>query len=139
MKQNNKLLLATVVVGVFGVISFYAGIQYQTRFGSRVMQGQFQGNRSRIANGNSTRFGGSPVIGEVIAIDNTSMTVKLPDESSKIVLLSDKVEVSTSEIGSMSAVIVGAKVGVFGTSNADGTVVAQTIQLNPQFRLGKNE
>jgi hypothetical protein len=63
------------------------------------------------------------------------MTVKIADGSSKIVLLGASVTVSKTSDGSKDDLKTGAKVGVFGTDNSDGSVTAQNIQLNPTFRL----
>ena len=72
-------------------------------------------------------------MGEVLNVDDKSLTVKMPDGSSKIVILSDTTVISKSDTTAKSDVKVGDKVGVFGTDNSDGSVTAQSVQLNFQF------
>ena len=79
------------------------------------------------------RQGFRPVSGEVLNVDDKSMTVKLPDGSSKIVIMSQTTTFAKSDAGSLADVKVGDKVGVFGTDNSDGSVTAQSVQLNFQF------
>lgn len=95
---------------------------FQRQFGN----GQMMQNRNRT--------GGRQVIGEIISQDDKSITVKLQDESTKIVLLSDKTSINKATEVSKSDLKTGEKVGVFGTENTDGSVTAQNIQLNPVFR-----
>ena len=73
-------------------------------------------------------------MGEISAQDEKTITVKLQDGSSKIILLSDKTSINKASVGLISDLTVGEKVAVFGTSNADGSVTAQNIQLNPVAR-----
>jgi hypothetical protein len=74
------------------------------------------------------------VNGEIIAADEKSITVKLQDGSSKIVLLSDKTEINKTASTTKEDLKVGEKVAAFGTENSDGSVTAQSVQLNPRFR-----
>lgn len=144
--MKNPIVITIVVAVIVGAISFYGGIQYQ-----KTQQGNFrndgQGNfmmgqgglRNGGANGQSGQRGMMgqgfrPVIGEIISADDKSITIKLEDGSSKIVLLNDSVNISKSDSGSKADLKVGAKVGVFGQDN-NGTISAQNIQLNPQTRL----
>lgn len=83
-------------------------------------------------------MGRGAVVGEIISQDSKSITVKLQDGSSKIVLLSDSATVSKTESGSKSDLKDGTTVAVFGTTNSDGSVTAQNIQLNPAFRFGQS-
>lgn len=53
-----------------------------------------------------------------------------------MVLLSDSVTISKTDTGLKEDVKTGISVAVFGTTNSDGTVTAQNIQLNPTFRIG---
>lgn len=69
-----------------------------------------------------------------ISSDDKSITVKLQDGSSKIVLLTDTTSISKSTEGSKSDLKTGEKVAVFGTENSDGSVTAQNVQLNPILR-----
>ena len=96
---------------------------------NRINQGGQPGTTRRMG-------GGQPVLGEVLTIDETSLTVKLPDGSSRIVLITDKTIFNKTASVEKTEVKVGERVGVFGTSNSDGSVTAQNIQLNPQFRMG---
>lgn len=132
------LVVIALVVGV-GALSFFGGVQYQKaqvpsgfagRTFSRTGSGQMQ-------TGTSRRMGsGQPIMGEVMEIDDSSLTVKLPDGSSRIVLMSDKTILNKTASVEKSEIKKGEKVGVFGVTNTDGSIVAQSIQLNPQFRMG---
>jgi len=63
-----------------------------------------------------------------------TITVKLEDGSSKIILLSEKTSINKASEGSITDLTAGEKVAVFGTTNADGSVTAQNIQINPVAR-----
>ena len=78
---------------------------------------------------------GGQVTGEVSSSDDKSITVKMADGSSKIILLSTTTSIIKSSEASKTDLTVGAKVGVFGQANPDGSVTAQNIQLNPISRM----
>ena len=99
------------------------------------------GNGSATGGRNGGQFGGGqnrsgfrPVAEEIIGSD--SITVKLQDGSSKIVLLSEKTEINKADQAKKDELTVGERVAVFGQENADGSVTAQNIQLNPIMRGG---
>lgn len=75
-----------------------------------------------------------PVNGEIIEVNDKDITVKLSDNSSKIVHLSDSTILNKSSEGVKSDLKVGEKIAAFGTENSDGSVTAQNIQINPVFR-----
>ena len=130
--KNAKFIAVTIILLLLvGGGSFYAGMKYQESKSPR--GGSFQGDRARQF---QQRFGqgARPVNGEIISKDDKSITVKMQDGSSKIVLLTDKTTINKSAEGSKSDIKVGEIVAVFGTENSDGSVTAQNVQLNPQFR-----
>lgn len=90
-------------------------------------------NRNGLAVG---RQGFQPVSGEIISSDVTSVTVKLTDSSTKIVILTDKTTINKAEAGTKDDLKTGQSIAVFGSENADGTVTAESVQLNPQLRMG---
>lgn len=132
------VIVFVLVIGV-GALSFFAGMQYQKaqlpsgftgRTFSRTGTGQMQ-------TGTIRRTGsGQPIMGEVMEIDDLSFTVKLSDGSSRIVLMSNKTIFNKTASVEKSEIKKGEKVGVFGVTNTDGSVTAQSVQLNPQFRMG---
>ncbi|MDO8429222.1 MAG: hypothetical protein Q7S88_01205 [Candidatus Daviesbacteria bacterium] len=129
-----------IAILVVGAVAFFGGMKYQgtKATGINNIRGQFQrGMGGPNGLGGMGRMNGGAVIGEIISTDDNSITVKLEDGSSKIVLLSDSVTVSKTDTGSMADLKNGVKVGVFGTTNSDGTVTAQNVQLNPMFRMGQ--
>ena len=133
--KNTTIITVLLLIVVSGG-AFFAGMKYQQskqpaftrqfagQQGARTGQGQFQGNRA----------GFRPVNGEIIASDDKSITVKLQDGSSKIVLLSDKTVINKAAQATKNDLKKGEKVAVFGQENSDGSVTAQNIQLNPVFR-----
>lgn len=128
--MKKGIIITVVLVLVAGGLGFFGGMQYQKiqrgRFGQFATNGQFQ-----------RRFGanGGAVMGEIISQDDKSITVKMPDGSSKIVLLSGTTSINKQAAGSASDLKTGEKVAVFGTTNSDGSVTAQNIQLNPVMRI----
>ena len=111
-------------------VGFVGGMQYQKNLRTQVSR-QFGAGVG--AGANRTRTGGNfrPVAGEVIKSDDKSITVKLTDGSSRIVLLTDKTVISKSSDATKTDVVIGEKVAVFGTDNSDGSVTAQNVQINP--------
>lgn len=138
-----KEVVVPVVIAslVFAGIGFFGGMKYSQMQRGNFRNGQFgngnfmmQGGRTGGPNGQGGRMQGfRPTIGEIISSDDKSITVKMDDGSSKIVLISDSTSINKSDSGSKSDLKVGTKVGVFGQDN-NGTVTAQNIQINPQMR-----
>ena len=130
MKTSIAVTIAvlTLIVGFAGGYFFRNWRLTKTRpnFG-----GQFQ-RTDNTPQGN--RLGGRPVTGEIISQDDKSITVKMTDGSTKIVILADSTSYTKTDTGSKADLKVGSQVGVFGTDNSDGSITAQNIQLNPQFR-----
>ncbi len=137
-----KPVEVAIIAGLVGVAAFFGGTKYSDmqRTNQRgSMMRQFQ-NGQGAPNGASdfrgNRTGGRPVVGEVMSVDASTMTVKLADGTSKIVVLSETTTVSETASAEKTSIKVGSKVGAFGTDNADGSVTAQTVQLNPSFGVG---
>lgn len=123
--NNPKLIviIASLLI-VVGGGGFYAGMKYQ--------QNQRRGQSGQMRQRTGQNF--RPVVGDIISQDDKSITVKLEDGSSKIVLFSDNTSINKASEGSKDDLKVDEKVGVFGTENSDGSVTAQNIQLNPTAR-----
>ncbi|MBI5127378.1 hypothetical protein HZA76_02885 [Candidatus Roizmanbacteria bacterium] len=138
MKNNLILIIILILLAAGG--GFYGGIKYQQSrrviFSGQFGNGQFMmRNGQGIQNGSKINRGGfKPVAGEIISSDENSVTVKLQDGSSKIVILSDKTEINKAEKVEKSELKSGTKVAVFGTENSDGSVSALNIQVNPTLK-----
>ncbi len=126
MKSTILVMVAMVILG--GAGGFFAGMKYQESKSPAGRFGTFQGNR----NGQFGQRGGfRPVNGEIISSDDKSITVKLTDGSSKIILLTDNTSINKSTTATKGDLKTGEHVAVFGTENSDGSVTAGNIQLNP--------
>ena len=129
-----------VAVTILALIAGFAGgyffRNYQLSRLRSNFTGQFQrpGGAAINQDGNQmARLGGRPIVGEIISQDEKSITVKMEDESTKIVILSDSTIYSKTDTGNKDDLEVSSQVGVFGTENSDGSITAQNVQLNPQF------
>lgn len=145
--MKNNIVLMGIITVVLAGLAFYGGMQYQksqtpsfnrdfTRNGSR--PGMMAGGDTNSSLG--PRDGSiRPIAGEIISIDNESMTVKLEDGNSKIVLLSNSTNINKAEKMSLDDLKAGDTVSIFGTTNDDGSVYAQNIQMNPVMQLNGND
>lgn len=130
--KNPKLIviMAILLIVVLGG-GFYTGIKYQQNqrgHGSQFGQMTQRMGQTRLPDGQDFR----PMTGEIIGQDDESITVKLQDGSSKIILLTDTTAINKFTEGSKSDLKTGERVAVFGTENSDGSVTGQNIQLNRQ-------
>jgi len=139
-KNNTKniililLLLVAVAAG-----AFYGGVTYQ-KSKSTNQRSQFAVNANgRFGQGGpngqrGTRFGGA-VIGEVVSMDEKSLTVKMMDGSSKLINLSNTTTYNKSTEGKFQDITTGTRVAVFGTPDSDGSVTATNVSINPMMRF----
>ena len=140
MQKNHIIIVAILMVGV-GVGGFLLGRTTATssqsaRYGqytANMAGGQRNGSSTQTPNrGGMMRF--RPVTGDIMESSDDSITVKLMDGSSKIILFSAKTDINKAQKAMASDLKVGEKVLVTGQENPDGSITAQNIQLNPVFR-----
>ena len=137
--KNAKVLIPIILISLGA--GFFGGYQYrnyrlnQTRgnFGAVGANGQrFIGTRGTGQSG-MMRAG---VFGSILSMDANSITIKLADGSSKIVLFSTSTTYSNTVNASKTDLNVGESVAVVGATNSDGSVTATNIQINPEFGRG---
>lgn len=146
MKVDSKTIVAGVAVVVAAGAGFLGGMQYQktkmvANFRGNFAQGQMNGingqtrtTGARTGSGMQQGMRGGMVTGEVTAKDDKSLTVKLTDGSSKIVVLSGSTTYALSSEASLDKIAVGSKISAFGTSNSDGSTTATSVEINPVQR-----
>lgn len=125
-KQQTLILVLIVAIVVVGVLSFYGGIKYgqsQNRFSPRNL-GQFNGQNMKQNVNNM-------IGGEIISMDDKSLTVKLRDNGSKIIFFSGSTTLSKTVDGAVSDLKIGEQVNINGISNSDGSISAKSIQIRP--------
>jgi hypothetical protein len=140
VKMKNNYLITIIIAVVVAGVAFFGGMKYQeakTLSGNQFTRGM-NGQGSLRTGGNRGGTMGGATIGEIVSLDSNSMAVKTQDNSTKIVIFSDKTTISKTDTASKSALKTGEKIAVFGISNSDGSVTAQNIQLNPMFRAGQS-
>jgi len=141
--MNQKTILTILAIAIFSGISFFAGIKFQQRrgfsainrfsqnFDNRQLRGQGQGT-GRNQNQNGDFRGNGMLVGEIISRADNSLTIKTPNNGDKIVIIPQSASVTKSSSASAEELVVGKTVGVFGTSNSDGSLTAATIELDPR-------
>jgi hypothetical protein len=136
MNKNMMIVVAVILVIVAAAGGFFAGLMYQKNqtpaFGT-TSRGNFAGRFGQNGQ-NSAAF--RPVRGQVLSMNNNSLTVKMSDGSTKIVVLSTSTAFMQSTKASLGDIKTGDTVNVVGTQNSDGSVTAQDIQINPPTQGG---
>lgn len=132
----NKTTLGIIGVVIAG-ISFFGGVKYdQSKSASVSTAGSnfAQNGQARTGGQRGTRGAFNGASGSIVSKDATGITVSLRDGTgSKIVFLSASTTVMKTTNGTASDLIIGKEVSVNGTTNPDGSINAQSIQLRPNF------
>lgn len=144
MKSQNIIIGCVVIAVIAGGLGTYGGMTYQkskvtSQFGQRengqrmmpTQNGKKQTTNVNVPGMSSQR---GMINGEVTAKDDKSITVKMTDGSSKIVILSTNTSYRISADSKLDDVVVGKTVAVQGIPNADGSTTADSIELNPILR-----
>lgn len=129
MNQKNIGIIVAVLIISGG--SFYGGTTYEKS--SVPARGQFSGGGQFASAGGArrARTGGGMTAGSILSRDATSMTIKMQDGSTRIVLVSASTQVMKSASGTLDDLSAGTNVVVTGSANSDGSITAQSIQLRP--------
>lgn len=135
--MNKKIIIMVAAVIVSGGLGFLAGdkIGIQSSNSRKQNQaGNFQNNRGtgQIGSAMGSRgINGGMVSGEILNVDGQSVTVKLQNGGSKIVLISDNTNVMKSVPTDKNDIKTGENVTIIGKTNNDGSVSADSIQIHP--------
>lgn len=136
--KNNSIIVAILILIVGAGAGFFGGMKYRDY--------QIVKQRASFAGGNFQRNGTATgarmmgirgVSGSILSVDDKGITVKLADGSSKIVLFSTTTQINQAATATKTDLKVGTMVAVFGQTNSDGSVTAQSIQLNPLTRVNQ--
>ncbi len=137
-KTMNNKIVAIVIGALFLSGSFYAGMKYgqgsvssSQGIGGNFKQGQFDGISGNGARPGTRATSGGIVSGEVLSKDDKSITVKLRNGGSSIVILAPSTSFMKSTAGTLADIPTGKQVIVTGIPNSDGSVTAQTVQVRP--------
>jgi hypothetical protein len=127
MNKTNKIILAVVIVIIVAGGSFYGGMIYGKSQNPKPGSGSgtFQTRINRAG-------GGGFISGSILSKDASSITLQLQNGSgSKIIFYSDTTQINKQALGTATDLATGTSVSVVGTTNSDGSVTAQSIQIRP--------
>jgi hypothetical protein len=150
--MSNARKFIFIIAGVAIVVgggSFFGGMKYaESKNPFKMLRGDTAGFANLSQGDQQARFqqfgtngaaqrgtragggsGGAMIGGEIISKDDKSITVKIADGGSKIIFFSDTTQITKSAAGSSADLKVGENVSANGTTNSDGSITAQTIQL----------
>jgi len=143
MKNLKQIFsISTIIISLVTLIIGFAGgfIYQKSKTPSFARNGQFQtagdnSNRSGTRNTNGTgtpnqRMMSKETIGEITSVDSSSISIKTPDGSSKIIMISDSTTVNQATKVDKTNLKVGSQVSISGDQKTDGTVTGKIINLN---------
>ena len=143
-----KILPIIIIVIIVAGGAFFAGMKYgQSKSSANLSRGNFQNmtpeeRQQRVQQMGTAgvgfrggREGSGFASGEIISKDDKSITVKLQDGGSKIIFFSNTTEVGKFVDGTSNDLEIGKTVIVNGTTNSDGSITAQSIQMRPEIPI----
>ena len=129
--MNSKILGIVVSGLLIAAGSFYEGTVYAksnapaSRGGN--FTGQFGTGGAGLNRAGMSRAGFTA--GQILSKDATSITIKMQDGSTKIILIGSSTQIMKSATGSLVDLVAGVEVAVNGATNSDGSITAQSVQI----------
>ena len=126
--------IATIVIALVLIVAAYAlGAHHATKGRTAGARGAYSGMAGGMGSGRagSMTRGAGFLTGTVLSKDASTLTLKMADGSTKIVLYSGSTQVMHTTAGTADDVAVGSQVSVQGTTNPDGSTTASTISIRP--------
>ena len=141
MKNSNVVVIGIIAI-IIAALSFFGGMKYQQTKLPSFSRGPLQGGmeqNNKTANGVGTRgaktgtagAGNNLRMGTISAMDDTSITLKLQDGGSKIIILTATTLYKQTTEAMKTDVRIGDTVFVTGATNSDGSITAENVQINP--------
>lgn len=122
-KYSVHIIWAVIaVVALVGGIFYGKGSATSTASSARSFASSTRSGFGRAA-------GGGFVSGQIISVDTNSMTVSLANGNSQVVFYSSSTQVMKPTIVPASTLAAGTRVMIGGTANSDGSLTAQSIQV----------
>jgi hypothetical protein len=117
-----------IIWAVIAIVALVGGIFYgKSGTASQAASGRSFASSTR--NGIGRAAGGGFVSGQIISVDANSMTVSLANGNSQVVFYSSSTQVMKPTIVPATSLTTGARVMIGGTANSDGSLTAQSIQV----------
>lgn len=144
-QMDKRARIAIIVAALLALmaISFYCGTLVSSLGRRGGMMGSGPGGQFGGTGGTGTTntaakkaTGASYIMGEILSIDDSSLTVKLMNGGSKIVIFGTSTEVGKFTTGAFSDLSAGQSVMINGNATADGSITAKSIQIRPTTGLG---
>jgi hypothetical protein len=127
-KKNSIWVIVVIVVAIGG---FYFGTKYASSSKTSATTAVSAYGRSGRA-GFTGVAGGNATVGKIVSVGSNSFTLQLPGTAgSKIIFYSDSTGISKTVNGSSADLAPGTQVVIGGTSNSDGSLTANSIQIRP--------
>lgn len=148
--MSKKIIAIIISIAIVGGGSFYAGMKYSQSKNSTIGRGGFANLSPEERQARFQQFGvngagrqggmranGGFIGGEIISKDDKSITVKLNDGGSKIILFSTSTQIIKSSAAAAKDLKIGQNITANGDVNQDGSVSAKLIQLRSNFQQPK--
>lgn len=134
--MNTKQIVSLIAVAVvFAAGGFFGGMKYQ-QSKAPAPRGQFAGGAGFGNRGGRGANGGAFANGQVMSVDNGTITLKLINGGSQIIILAPSTQFRKAVDGTAADVAVGKQITVTGSQNSDGSLTAQSVQVRNMQQSG---
>lgn len=136
--MTKERVSAVIILILLACGIFYGGVVYgkshpsNKQFAAGARTGAFaQGGQFAGRQGTGSTTMGVVTTGQVLSFSGNNLTIKTANGSSRIILVGTSTPITRSVAGASSDVQTGSIVTVNGITNADGTLTARSVQLQP--------
>jgi hypothetical protein len=129
---SKQWVILVVVAIVFAGGGFFGGVKYQqakTPAATAARTGQFGGAGGSFRRTGGGANGASFITGQVLSVSGSTATIKLMSGGSQIAVLAPSTQYREAVDGTAADMTVGSQVTITGTTNSDGSLTAQSIQI----------